>query len=310
MQPAGGRQAQARAGPAERHAFVGDHPEMTGARNGIAHRGGIHRRTGLHVLVSAADQLEQLGQAHELLVEGIGVARQVAHAHQFDETQLETSLQAVLQQRQHLIEILSAQRHHVDLDLHPGLTRRFHAGEHRGQVATPGDTTERIGIQGIERDVETTNAALDQQRQLALQQLAIGGQADVVEAELADLAQEGFQARADQRLTTGDTQTLDAGCLDQVSHATRHGVGREFVLCGDQALAVRHAVGARIIAGGGQADAEVAEASALAIDDHGELQWRNGLEYIAMSATGHSHGRHARVRRRACACCPCARRCP
>src|SRR5690606_8243676 len=119
-------------------------------------------------------------------------------------------------------------------------------------------------------------------RQLAPEQLAVGGQADVIETELADLAQEGLQARTDQRFTAGDTQALDTGSLDQIGHTARHGVGGQLILSSDQTLAVRHTVGAGVIAGGGQTDAKVAKASALAIDDHGVL--REGYrEYIAVS---------------------------
>src|SRR5690606_27793817 len=102
------------------------------------------------------------------------------------------------------------------LDLHPGFARSVQGGQHGSQIAATGNRAKGPGIEGIEGNVEATDAAFGQQRQLALEQLAVGGQADVVETELADLAQEGLQARTDQRFTAGDTQALDTGSLDQI----------------------------------------------------------------------------------------------
>ncbi|MNP11733.1 hypothetical protein D3C76_1039340 [compost metagenome] len=108
-------------------------------------------------------------EADELLQEGIAVTGQVAHAHQFDKTQLVATGQAVLEQRHHLIEVLSAQRHHVDLDFHPGRAGLLHAIEHSGQVATTGNTPESIRIKGIEGNVEAADTGRTQQWQFARQ---------------------------------------------------------------------------------------------------------------------------------------------
>jgi len=196
-----------------------------------------------------ANQAEQLLQADELLQERVGILGQVAHAHQLDKAQLVTTLQAVFEQRHHLIEVLAAQRHHVDLDLDSCSARLVHAIEHGGQVATTGDAAEGVRVQGIERDVDTPNAGIHQQRQFARQQLAVGGQADIAETHATDCAHEGFQLGADQRLATRDAQSVDARRFDQVSHTTGHGLGREFVLGSHQPLAVGHAVGTRVVAG-------------------------------------------------------------
>ncbi|MNO85311.1 hypothetical protein D3C76_766820 [compost metagenome] len=245
---------------------------MAQSRNLVAQGGGIHRRVSLHIGVAAADGLQQLVDPHELLVEGVAVARQVAHAHQFDEAQFEALLQGVIQQRQHLVEVVPAQRHHVQLDLQPGGLRLGQPLQHRRQVAATGDAAETVGIQGIQGNVQPAYAAFEQQRQLARDQLAVAGQADVRQAETADAVQEGIELGTDQRFAAGDTQPLDTGRLDQIGHGTCHGLGGKFVLGGDQTLAVRHAVGAGVVAGGGQADAQVAEAPALAIDDHRRLR--------------------------------------
>ncbi|MNM89512.1 hypothetical protein D3C81_1017440 [compost metagenome] len=287
---------------------------MAQSRNLVAQGGGIHRRISLRIGVAAADGFQQLVDPHELLVEGITVARQVAHAHQLDEAQLKALLQGVVQQRQHLVEVVPAQRHHVQLDLQPGGLRLGQPLQHRRKVAATGDAAETFSIQGIQGDVQPAYAAFEQQRQLAREQLAVAGQADVRQAEAADTVQEGIELGTDQRFAAGDAQPLDAGRLDQIGHGTRHGLGGKFVLGGDQALAVRHAVGAGVIAGGGQADAQVTEAPALAIDDHRRL--RRTLLQQYMPATRAWPDREWRLRRkavcrrRACACCPCAHRCP
>ncbi|MNZ98203.1 hypothetical protein D3C78_1174800 [compost metagenome] len=125
-------------------------------------------------------------KANELLQESIAVTGQMPHAHQLDKAQLETTGQAIVQQRHYLIKVLPTQGHHVDLDLHPRRTGLFHAIEHRSQVATAGNTTKCIGIEGIKGNVEATNTCRTQQRQLARQQLAIGGQADFVQAQISN----------------------------------------------------------------------------------------------------------------------------
>ncbi|MNV62453.1 hypothetical protein D3C71_1550010 [compost metagenome] len=168
-----------------------------------------------------------------------------------------------------MIEVLSAQRHHVDLDLHAGRTGLAHAVEHGGQVAAPGNTAERTGVESIEGDVEAPDTGVHQQRQFLRQQLAIGGQADVFQAHLPDRRHERLEFRADQRLAAGNAQTLDARRFNQISHAARHGFGRQFILRSHQPLAVGHAVGTGVIAGRGQTDSQVAKTPALTINDHG-----------------------------------------
>ncbi|MCY1454003.1 hypothetical protein D9M71_710350 [compost metagenome] len=105
-------------------------------------------------------------------------------------------------------------------------------------------------------------------RQLARQQLAVGGQRDVVKVEFGHGSQKGIQARADQWLTASNPQTLDAGGFDQIGHATGQGIRRQLVLRRHQPLAVGYAVGASVVAGSRQADAQVAKAPALTIDNH------------------------------------------
>src|SRR5690606_40724412 len=67
-------------------------------------------------------------------------------------------------------------------------------------------------------------AGIHQQGQFASEQLSIGGQADVLQTELADFAKKRLQLGTDQRLTTGDAQPLDAGRLR--SEERRVGKGR------------------------------------------------------------------------------------
>ncbi len=131
----------------------------------IAHRRGIHWRIGLQVFVLIANQAEQLLEADELLQEGVGVAGQVSHAHQLDETQLIATFQAVFEQRHHLVQVLPAQRHHIDLDLHSGGPGLLHAVEHGRQVAATGDTAKRGGVQGVEGNVDATDTGIHQQGQ-------------------------------------------------------------------------------------------------------------------------------------------------
>jgi hypothetical protein len=104
--------------------------------------------SAVQILVALADQAQQLFKADELLQESIGVAGQVPHAHQLDEAQFEAALKAIIEQRHHLIEVLPAQRHHVDLDLHPCRSGLIHAIEHSGQIAATGDAAERTWRRG------------------------------------------------------------------------------------------------------------------------------------------------------------------
>ena len=57
-------------------------------------------------------------------------------------------------------------------------------------------------------------------------------------------------------------------------------IGGQLILCSDQTLAVRHAVSAGVVAGGGQADPQIAEAPALAVDDHAWLRRGSSIQYI------------------------------
>ncbi|MNL15521.1 hypothetical protein D3C87_1365110 [compost metagenome] len=135
---------------------------MPKPRDLVAHRCGINRRIGLEILVALADQAQQLLEADELLQERVGVACQMAHTHQFDEAQFIAALQAVIKQRHHLIEVLTAQRHHVDLDLHAGRAGLLHAVEHRRQIAATGDAAKCTGVEGVEGNVDAPNAGIHQ----------------------------------------------------------------------------------------------------------------------------------------------------
>ncbi|MNN38020.1 hypothetical protein D3C81_1519940 [compost metagenome] len=268
MQPARGGQAQARTGTAKRHALVCDDAEVANARDFIAQGCGVQRRIDLDIGILAADQRQQLVEPDELLHKGIVLTGQVAHAHEFYEAQLEAALQAVIQQRQYLVEVVPAHWHHVHLDSHAQRSGLLHTRQHTGQVAAPGNAAEGLGVESVEGNIQASDTRRLQLGQLACQQLAIGGQRDIVEVELGHCGQKGIQARADQRLTPCDAQALDTSRFDQVSHAAGQGICREFVLCRHQAFAVGHAVGAGIIARSRQADTQVAKAPALTIDNH------------------------------------------
>ncbi|MNP06550.1 hypothetical protein D3C76_985390 [compost metagenome] len=88
-------------------------------------------------------------EADELLQEGVVVTGQMAHAHEFDEAQFEATLKAVIQQWQHLIEVVPAHRHHVHLDLHAHGAGLLHTRQHAGQVAAPGDTAKGMWVEGV-----------------------------------------------------------------------------------------------------------------------------------------------------------------
>ena len=269
MQPPRRRQPQPRAGPAKRHAFVGNDPEIAVPGNLVAHRRGVDGCIGLQVLMTLANQRQQLLQTDELLKKGITVTGQMPHAHKLDKTQLVATLQAILQQRHDLVQVLPAQRHHIDLDLDPGLARPLHAVEHGRQVAATGNAAECFRVEGIQGNVDASDARVQQQRQLARKQLAIGRQADIVQTELTDLTHERFELGADQRLAAGNAQALDACRFDQVSNPAHHRFSRQLILRRHQPFAVGHTVSAGVVAGRRQTDTQIAKTSALAINDHG-----------------------------------------
>ena len=165
-QEAVGGQPKPGAGAAERLALVGAEGEKAPARHFEAHGSGVSGGVGGGVIVPSADERQNLLHANEVLLELLAAA-QMPHVHQLDEAQLDAALKAVVQHGQNLIRIAQALGHHVHLHLEPSLPHPLYAQQHRVQIPAAGDGAERIGVQGIQADVDAAQAGMNDQVRLS-----------------------------------------------------------------------------------------------------------------------------------------------
>lgn len=134
----------------------------------------------------------------------VSVAGNFAHRHRLDQCQIIIS---VTTPPEHVVQfdiVETFQRNGIDFDAKPGLCCRFEATEHLIEVAPAGNLTKFIGIERIERYVDSFDAAIDKLMGETCQLAAVRGQRQIFEragfevpAEAADKAHD---IATDQRL--------------------------------------------------------------------------------------------------------------
>ncbi len=215
----------------------------------------------------------------------VGVER-----HLLDEAQLVPARDRPLEEIRRLVVVDAAHEHRVDLDgREPRGRRGVDAVEHAVEERAARDEPERLGVHGVERDVDPVEPRV-------LERLRAGREADRVggERDLGAVGQSGArgddldEVAAQQRLAAREAHLADAEVARADAHEPldlgelqRLPVGREREALG------RHAVGAAQVAAVGERDAEVGRAAAEGIEER-RIVGPGG----ARSGGGTRHRRH------------------
>ena len=168
-----------------------------------------------------------------------------------------------------LVLVDPAQRHGIDLDREPGSLRCREPFENHIEPAAAGDLGEFRRVERVDRDVDPAHAAIAQFAGIAGELAAVGRQGQLVEragAEMAaERAEEGHDVAADQRLTAGQAELLDAEPDEGAAHPVELFEGQELGFRQKRHL-FRHAIDAAEVAAVGDRYAQIGDGSSKRVD--------------------------------------------
>ena len=177
-----GRQPQASASAAKGLALIGDDAKGALPRNVETYRGRVKRRVSPLEFEGFSDQVQQTLHRQKILRETLALV-EVAHPHQLDEAQFDVSLQAKLEERQHVVAIHGSHWHHVDLELNPSSLCNCYTFQHGRKVTAPRDLFELERVKGIQADIQSSDTRSLYNVDFFRKLLRVSRQADVFEPE-------------------------------------------------------------------------------------------------------------------------------
>jgi len=135
-----------------------------------------------------------------------------------------------------------------------------------GQGIAPGELEEAIFLERIDRDVEPVDPGSHQRFGVALEQVAVGGHAEVVDLlDVGEHAREPWEIPSDQRLAAGQSDVMHAHRREKRDQP-RDLLEREDLLAVQPGQALgRHAVLAAEVAAVGDRHAQIADRSAVTV---------------------------------------------
>ena len=275
------------------------------------------RRAGIgRARQQAPAGLLQLGlQRLRTQVVALEVGEVVAGAHQFDEAQADVALAQVVQPHRQLVVVEALQQHRVELDrLEAEAPCQLDPAQDFIQAVVAGDGVEALAVQRIHADVEVGQPGLAPARHPAVEQGAVGGQGDAVDAAHRrrrgdDLRQVAAQAG----FAAGQPQLAQAHIREAAQEARDFLAAKRLRPVGTRVEAVRQAVAATEIAGLDDREPQIREVPAEPVlqDCHVVLLSKRGRRHrfqwrrVAGSATVGGHARGRRPRDSECsASCP------
>jgi len=146
------RQSQASASAAKGLALIGDDAEGALPRNVEPYGGRIKWRVSPLEFEGFSDQVQQALHREKILRETLALV-EMTHPHQLDEAQFYVSLQAKLEERQHVVAIHRSHWRRVDLELNPSSLCGCYAFQHSRKVTAPRYLLELERVKGIQADI-------------------------------------------------------------------------------------------------------------------------------------------------------------
>ncbi len=192
-----------------------------------------------------------------------------AQRHGLDQRQVMALRGAEAQHRLDLILVQAAQRHHVELDMHPRRLRRRDARQHPLQFALAGDVAEHRRIQRVEADIDAANPGRRQRRRRLGQPHAVGGHGQLVERARGQVAaqpcRQVHHAAPDERLAAGQAQPAHAARDERAGNGVDFLEAEQFgARCEHHLLG--HAIAAAQVAAVGDRHAQIGDAPPERVD--------------------------------------------
>jgi hypothetical protein len=180
-----------------------------------------------------------------------------------------------------------AQRDDVDLDraqLRVGLGG-LEPGQHLGERVAPGELEEAVGGERVERDVDAAQPGAHEVADLALEQVAVGGQREVVDVvDRRQLLDQPPQLLAHERLAAGEAHVVDAHRAEQADQPLDLLVAEQRVAVEPRQALGGHAVLAAEVAAVRHGDPDVADGAAVAVDE-GLHRWKSAFPPVLSSSS-------------------------
>ena len=251
---------------AERLAHRGDEPDRALPVGELpAPRRAVTLAPQLLQRVRGVDQPPHLGVGQHAVPgpRAVGVQR-----HELDEADLVRVLARELREAHDLVLGEVLQRHHVDLDraqLRVPLRRR-EAVQHLLERVAARELEEAVRGQRVQRDVHAAQAGAHKLLDLALEQVAVGGQREVVDVLVGA---QSSTSRHSSRRASGSPPVRRTSCTPMLASSADHPrdllVGEDLVALQPRQALGGHAVLAAEVAAVGDRDAHVADRAAVPV---------------------------------------------
>ncbi len=252
-------------------------PCVLGRAEGVEHRqlaDAVRQRELFGQAEPAADLFERQHADHatlavDRLVNRLGQLGRVGAAgerHDLDEPHGQRAVDGQLPERLDLVVVEPT--HGDDVDPRGQVERegRVDGGEDLLDLPAAGDLAELVRVEGIEAEVDPAQAAGPERLGVLGKADAVGGQAELLEPEGAELLDQGHAVAADQRLAAGDAHLAHAQAL-------RHADDADNLLVAEDGLARLplhalggHAVDTAQVAPIGDRDAQVGDGPPKRVD--------------------------------------------
>ena len=234
---------------------------------------------------------EHIGQRQEAIST---VLVDLAQGHRLDQRQVEAVLAAPGEHRRHLVAVQPLQRDHVDLDREPRVAGGEDAGEHRRQIADPGDEAEPIGIAAVQAYVDPPQPGAVERLGMGREPRAVGRHRQLVEpgADMAPQPLGEFHHVAPHQRFAPRKPDLAYPARDEALGDHRDFLQAQQRLARQETHLLRHAIAAAQIAAVRHRDPQIADRAAVSIDQGGACHRGTAKPYAMEPQVNHVRGAH------------------
>jgi hypothetical protein len=219
----------------------------------------------LHEGVDLLDQLPHRSPGQHVLALPGAVA---VERHELDEADLEAALAGEVAEAQDVLATEAGHRHRVDLDRADRGEGgdRIEAGEHPVERVAAGDLEEAGAGEAVDRDVDAVDPGGDEVGGLVGEHVAVGGQREVVDTlDRREALDQRREFAPHQRLAAGQADGVDAETGEEADESLDLLEGEDFVTRDPVHPLGRHAVAAAEVAAVGDRHPQIADQPAVRV---------------------------------------------
>ena len=193
-----------------------------------------------------------------------------AEGHHFDEAHLPIAVEGEPGEGGEVAVVVeAADGDGVDFDAETGAFGGFEAGEDVAEIAPASDLAEAGIVEGVEADVDAGEAGFAEGAGEVVEENAVGGEADGLDAGGGGGGADEFdEVAAERGFAAGEADFLEAEFGEEADEGEQFVVLQEGA-AGAEGHVLGHAIDTAQVAGVGQRDAQVIDGAAVLISCHG-----------------------------------------